>query len=302
MQVGNVVERAMKAAFLRAGVAAAKCSAAPSSRPSLRSAHGRGYVRGTNPPDAAFSHPVRAEARCMEAVEPGRAFAGALLPAPQKKAPTPRHGELDEALCDARKLLVIAEGPAGAGKTYAACRAAARLLLRDPKSRVIIMRPTVAIEGEQHGFLPGDMNDKLRPWMQPVLDHLNHLTSRIIVNGMVTSGRITLEPISHVRGRSFSDAMIIVDELQNATRRQTLALLTRVGQDSRVVLTGDLQQSDLGYDNGLRDLLSRVDRMDDAAVHVTRFGTDDVMRSGFVSMVLRAYADEDHVDRAAELL
>ena len=200
------------------------------------------------------------------------------------------HDIAREALADRSKTLVVLEGPAGAGKTYAACQVAAKLLVEQKKTRVRLVRPCVAVEGESHGFLPGDITNKLLPWMLPVIDQLETLLSPVIVAGAMKDGRLVFEPISHIRGRSFADSFVIADEMQNATRLQTLTLLTRLGEGSRIVVTGDLMQSDLGPDNGLRDLIDRLYRFDAAAVHITRFGTADIKRSAFVADAIQAYA------------
>ena len=208
-----------------------------------------------------------------------------------KVSETDKHRLSREALVDPAKTLVVLEGPAGVGKTYAACQVAARLLLEHKESRVRLVRPSVAIEGESHGFLPGDFDSKLRPWMLPVVDHLEAMLSPAIVAGALRDGRLVFEPISHMRGRNFPNSFIIADEMQNATKLQTLTLLTRLGVDSKIVVTGDLLQSDIGADNGLRDLINRLYRLDAHTVHVTRFARDDVQRSPFVADVISAYDD-----------
>ena len=187
-------------------------------------------------------------------------------------------------LNDTNKILVIATGPAGTGKTMLACTQGMNGLTDGMYERMILTRPLVPVGGEDIGFLPGDMHDKMTPWVSHMVDYVDRFDLKFI------QSKIDVVPFSYMRGETWDNKWIIADEMQNSTPIQMKTLLTRIGNDSKLVITGDLSQSDLQEFNGLRDLLNRIEATDfDAHEHV-EFTEDDIQRSAFVKSVLRLYS------------
>ena len=168
-----------------------------------------------------------------------------------------------------RVPIVIACGPAGTGKTMMACKAA------PPSKKIIITRPAVSVD-EQHGFLPGDLNKKMSPWVQPMTENLKNYE---------------VCPLAYMRGRTFDNAWIIADEMQNSTPSQMKMVLTRIGKDSKLVITGDNGQYDRGFENnGLEDLLERFREHPIHGVGLVQFTEQDVKRNEIIKAILRMYA------------
>jgi phosphate starvation-inducible PhoH-like protein len=179
-------------------------------------------------------------------------------------------------LWDTRATLVISTGPAGTGKTMGACAVGLEKLRSGDYERLVVTRPTVPVANETLGHLPGTLADKMWPW-------LAHMSEYIDMD------KIETLPLSHMRGHTFHNTWVLADEMQNSTVTQMKTLLTRVGESSKVVVTGDLGQSDLAGTNGLEDLLRRVEAAGDLEnVHV-RFTTDDIKRSDFVKYIYKLY-------------
>ena len=154
--------------------------------------------------------------------------------------------------------IVTAHGIAGSGKTYMACGFAANELLDKKYKKIVFVRPNVATCGEAIGHLPGDMLEKMRPWIAPLLDSLiEQGYSKPELEGMIKDDIIEVVPISYIRGRSFKNSIIIADETQNLNKDAMLSLLTRIGENSKMIITGDTKQSDRSTNNGLSDLLVR---------------------------------------------
>lgn len=194
-------------------------------------------------------------------------------------------------LNDPRAHVVFAVGPAGTGKTYLAVLKAIQDLKNDKIRKVVLTRPAVSVE-EQHGFLPGDINAKMDPWCRPLLDIFEDYFSVKDIRGMMEENIIEIAPLAYIRGRTFKDAFVIFDEAQNSTISQTKAALTRLGEGSRMVVTGDLDQHDRGYDvNGLGDFIARTEGQKLEHLRVVRFQRRDVERSAVVQEVLRLYGD-----------
>jgi phosphate starvation-inducible PhoH-like protein len=184
--------------------------------------------------------------------------------------------------------IVIGSGPAGTGKTMLACHAGAKALTEGRVTRIVMTRPAVSVD-EQHGFLPGSIDKKMDPWTRPMFDALGSHFGPLHIKNMVKDGKIEVCPLAYMRGRTFDNAWIIGDEMQNSTPSQMKMLLTRIGKDSKMVVTGDCDQHDRGFDeNGLSDLLSRVCNLSQNINHV-QFTDDDVMRSEVIKEILRMY-------------
>jgi len=186
--------------------------------------------------------------------------------------------------------IVIATGSAGTGKTMLATHVGVQKLLKNEVSRLVITRPAVSVD-EAHGFLPGTLEKKMEPWMRPIFDALSMHFPKTKIDSMVKEKIVEICPLAFMRGRTFEDAWIICDEAQNTTTHQMLMVLTRIGQGSKMVITGDPNQYDRGYDNnGLSDLLQRVRYQDCGEyIKIIEFGDEDVERHEVIPLVLHLY-------------
>ena len=195
-----------------------------------------------------------------------------------------------EALEDPSTHMVFALGYAGSGKTYLATLYAIQQLRAGNISKVVITRPNIAVDDKDIGFLPGDILKKMAPWTKPVLDVFEeHYGAREIAN-MIEDGVIELVPIAYLRGRTFKNAIVILDEAQNTTRNSMLSALTRIGDGTKMIITGDVRQSDRGRDNGLTDFIARFDGT--AGIRICHFGQDSVERHPIIGDILRIYGEE----------
>ncbi|MCZ4272188.1 PhoH family protein [Maritalea porphyrae] len=187
-----------------------------------------------------------------------------------------------------RTELVFGVGPAGTGKTYLAVAYAATLLERGDISRIILSRPAVEA-GEHLGFLPGDMKDKVDPYLRPLYDALYDMMQPEIVDRCIENHTIEVAPLAFMRGRTLSNALVILDEAQNTTTQQMKMFLTRLGENSKMIITGDPSQVDLprGVRSGLVEALDFLAGVQ--GIHVTRFTDKDVVRHELVARIIRAY-------------
>ena len=181
------------------------------------------------------------------------------------------------------KNVVFATGSAGSGKTFLAAAKALEYLDFAFVDRIIIVRPVVATE--QIGFLPGDMKEKLDPYLLPLMDAFISLSNPKRIQDLTQTGEIEIAPLAFMRGRTFSDAFIILDEAQNTTIDQMRMFLTRFGENVKVVITGDLSQSDLPGENGLSWALKVLENCDEIAK--IKYSNDHVVRSGLVKTLLK---------------
>ena len=184
--------------------------------------------------------------------------------------------------------LVFGIGPAGTGKTYLAVAMAVRDLLEGRVARIILSRPAVEA-GERLGFLPGDMREKIDPYLRPLYDALHDCLPSEQLFRRMDAGEIEIAPLAFMRGRTLANAAVILDEAQNCTGIQMKMFLTRLGEHGRMVVTGDLSQIDLphGVSPGLEHAVNLLEHIDDVAV--VRFRPKDVMRHRLVANILRAY-------------
>jgi len=190
-----------------------------------------------------------------------------------------------------QKDIVFATGPAGTGKTMIAVLTAIRALKSGQVDKIVVTRPAVSVD-EQHGFLPGTLVEKMAPWTRPIFDVFEEYYSPREIEAMIAENIVEIAPLAYMRGRTFKNAWIIADEMQNATPSQMKMLLTRIGQGSRLVVTGDLAQHDRGYDNnGLKDFIHRIN---DVSQHIgsVEFDQCDVERHPAVKEVLALYGEE----------
>jgi phosphate starvation-inducible PhoH-like protein len=194
-------------------------------------------------------------------------------------------------LNDPEKMIVFATGPAGTGKTMLAVQWAIDQLKYGDATKIIITRPAVSVD-EEHGFLPGDLNEKMAPWTRPIFDVLAENYNAKEIEYMVAEGIIETSPLAYMRGRTFKNAVVIADEMQNTTPSQMKMLLTRLGQGSKMVVTGDLQQADRPSNNGLLEFLKLYNNFEDHRyVDICHFTVGDVERHEAVKEILAIYGD-----------
>jgi len=188
--------------------------------------------------------------------------------------------------------LVFGLGPAGTGKTYLAVAVAVDKLASGEVDRIILSRPAVEA-GERLGFLPGDLREKIDPYLRPLFDALHDMLPGEVVMKRMTAGEIEIAPLAFMRGRTLANAFVIVDEAQNTTPMQMKMLLTRLGQNSRMVVTGDMSQTDLppGVRSGLADAVEILDGLPEIAF--VRFDAGDVVRHPLVARIVQAYDARD---------
>jgi len=197
-----------------------------------------------------------------------------------------------EYLKDPKKHIVFAVGPAGTGKTLLGVQMAIKAFQDRNVDKIVITRPAVSVD-EQHGFLPGTLEQKMEPWTRPIFDVFAEYFYQKEIAGMIAEGVIEIAPLAYMRGRTFKNAYIIADEMQNATPSQMKMLLTRIGEKSHMVVTGDLQQADRMKSNGLLDFITKVQERDLNHVAVSRFDKQDVERHEAVKEILEIYGEED---------
>lgn len=186
------------------------------------------------------------------------------------------------------KDIVFAVGPAGTGKTYLAIAYAVSLLQAHVIKKIIITRPVVEA-GEHLGFLPGDMQEKIDPYLRPVYDAFYELMTKDVTQKRISSGEIEIAPLAFMRGRTLSDACVILDEAQNTTSTQMKMFLTRIGENAKMIITGDITQTDLpeGIISGLEEAVKQLKGIDEIAI--ITFDENDIVRHPLIGKILKAY-------------
>jgi len=192
--------------------------------------------------------------------------------------------------------VVVAIGPAGTGKTLLACQNAIKEYKENKIEKIIITRPVVSV-GEELGFLPGTINEKMDPWTRPIFDIFREYYSEKNLKDMIRDNILEISPLAFMRGRTFTNSYIIADEMQNSSPKQMIMLTTRLGIDSKLVITGDLQQCDLNIgENGLQDFMKRLKYYDNSYIEeeepfigIVELNNEDVKRSPIVSKILNIY-------------
>ena len=198
--------------------------------------------------------------------------------------------KLIQSLLDQHTSITVATGPAGTGKTYLAMLAAIKAFRDGACERLVLTRPAVGVDDEKHGFLPGDLNRKMEPWTRPLFDVLREFYSTKEVARMLQEQTIEISPLAFMRGRTFKNAWIIADEMQNATPSQMKMLMTRIGENSKIVITGDVEQTDRSVqNNGLIDLCKRLETQRDGLT-VCYMNNRDIQRHPIIDTVLEIYA------------
>tara|TARA_B100002019_G_scaffold268458_1_gene260462 strand:+ start:11403 stop:12119 length:717 start_codon:yes stop_codon:yes gene_type:complete len=193
-------------------------------------------------------------------------------------------------LLDDAKDIVFGIGPAGTGKTMLACQVAVKAFFEGNVDKIIVTRPAVSAD-EDLGFLPGTLEEKMAPWTRPIFDVFREYFYANEIEGMIKEGVIEISPLAYMRGRTFKDSFIIADEMQNATPNQMKMLLTRIGTNSKMCVTGDLAQADRIKDNGLLDFVNNLKEYNSKLISAVYFKQGDIERHEAVKEVLQVYGD-----------
>jgi phosphate starvation-inducible PhoH-like protein len=193
-------------------------------------------------------------------------------------------------LCKPKPYIVVASGPAGCGKTMLATHVGVQKLQNGIMERMVITRPAVSVD-ESHGYLPGTLEEKMGPWIRPIYDVLQLHYPKSKIERLIKDNVIEISPLAYMRGRTFEKSWIICDEAQNTTVNQMLMVLTRIGTDSKLIITGDPNQHDRGFEtNGLNDLIQRMEfALPQPNIEHVAFGQDDVERHPVISVILKMY-------------
>ena len=188
--------------------------------------------------------------------------------------------------------IVLAIGPAGTGKTMLAVQYGIKMFQEGLVDKIVVTRPAVSVD-EDLGFLPGDLNEKMAPWTRPIFDVLGEYYQKKDIAKMLEEGVIEISPLAYMRGRTFKNAYIVADEMQNATVNQMKMLLTRLGEGSKMVVTGDLAQADRVSDNGLIDFCNLLEKTKYLEhIDIIQFDARDIERHNAVKEILAIYGDE----------
>jgi len=192
-------------------------------------------------------------------------------------------------LNDESNKIIISTGPAGTGKTLFACQKAITQMKSEEIDKIIITRPVVTVE-EDIGFLPGNIIKKMDPWTKPIFDIFLEYYSKTELDMMLNNGKIEICPLAFMRGRTFKYSFIIADEMQNSSPNQMKMLATRLGINTRMVITGDLNQTDIPRENGLYDFISKIEKYNNTElIKVVKLEGEDIERSDIVKKVIEIY-------------
>jgi phosphate starvation-inducible PhoH-like protein len=218
---------------------------------------------------------------------------------------TPNQSQYVKFLNDPKTDIVVAIGPAGTGKTALACSNAIAQFKSGVYEKIIITRPVVAVEDEELGFLPGNINKKMEPWTRPVFDIFQEHYSKKEIDALIQNNKIEIAPLAYMRGRTFKNTFIIADEMQNSSPGQMLMLLTRIGLFSKMVITGDLQQSDKtsqsNIKNGLYDFIQKFrnflsqtkkETINSTRIQLVELDAGDIERHPVILTLLDIYNDK----------
>lgn len=201
--------------------------------------------------------------------------------------------------------IVLGIGPAGCGKTLFACITALEQLKKGNIEKIVLTRPIVPVEDEEIGFLPGSLISKMDPWTRPIFDIILEQYQQHELTQMLKNNIIEVSPLAFMRGRTFKNAFIIADEMQNSTPNQMLMLTTRLGTNSKLVVTGDLKQSDKTQENGLRDLMYKLRRPENqnlTSIKMVEMQHEDVERSQIVKTMLEIYSKSSRIEAITPLV
>jgi len=204
---------------------------------------------------------------------------------------TPNQIEYNNLLANDQVSVVVGIGPAGCGKTLLACNEAIQQLINKNVEKIVITRPVISVDDEQIGFLPGSMSEKMDPWTRPIFDIFHEVFSKQQVQTLLDNNIVEIVPLAYMRGRTFKQTFIIADEMQNSSPNQMLMLLTRIGENSKIAITGDLKQSDRSSINGLSDLVDKIKKtfMDLSLIKYVEMDSTDIQRSEVLKQIIELY-------------
>jgi len=215
------------------------------------------------------------------------------------KPKSPNQEHYVKCLNDPSIKILFAVGPAGTGKTMLACNQAIKDLKSGVVDKIVLTRPVVPVEEEEIGFLPGNINKKMDPWTRPIFDIFNEFYQKRDLDAMLYNNVIEISPLAFMRGRTFKNAFIIADEMQNSSPNQMLMLTTRIGDGSKMIITGDLKQSDRGMDSGLSDFIKkykiynnfliRNNSETNFGIKIVELNNNDIERSKVIIRLLDIY-------------
>ena len=214
------------------------------------------------------------------------------------KPQTHNQRQYDSYLRDEDVKIIFAIGPAGTGKTLLACNYAIQELKSGNIRKIIITRPVVPVE-EDIGFLPGNINKKMDPWTRPIMDIFLEFYTQKEIDLMMQNGVIEISPLGYMRGRTFKNAFIIADEMQNSSPNQMLMLTTRFGEKSKMIITGDLKQTDKGILSGLYDFLEKYTKYkkeiveEENEIKIVEMNKTDIKRDAIVCKILNIYENSE---------
>jgi len=202
--------------------------------------------------------------------------------------------EYNNLLANDEISVVVGIGPAGCGKTLLACNEAIHQLTNKNYDKIVITRPVISVDDEQIGFLPGSMSEKMSPWTRPIFDIFYEVFSKQQVQSLLDNNMVEIVPLAYMRGRTFKNTFIIADEMQNSSPNQMLMLLTRIGEKSKIAITGDLKQSDRSLSNGLSDLVNKLKKsvwMDTefSKIKYIEMDSSDIQRSEVLKQIIQLY-------------
>ncbi|BDR25752.1 hypothetical protein RVBP16_1920 [Pseudomonas phage sp. 30-2] len=200
--------------------------------------------------------------------------------------------EYVNALEDDTQHIVFATGPAGSGKTLLASMYAIKAYKEGKCDKIVITRPAVSVD-EEHGFLPGTLIDKMAPWVIPIMDVFKEYYSPVEIEQMLMEEIIEIAPLAYMRGRTFKNCVILADEIQNTTPNMSKMLFSRIGENCKMIVTGDIEQHDRGFEiNGLKDFLERLDKAGgNKHISVIKFTSKDIKRHPLIEDILEMYKD-----------
>lgn len=204
-------------------------------------------------------------------------------------AKTKKQQELIDVLGDDKKPIVVVTGPAGTGKTMISTSFAIEAFESGKYEKIVICRPNVAVDDRDIGYLPGDILEKMAPWTRPFEDIFLEYYKKTEYTKMLEEGLIEIVPLAYIRGRTFKNAFVIIDEAQGTTPNSILSILTRIGENSKYVITGDLKQSDFLHKNGLNDFVERIKNRELKFIKLVEFSKEDIQRHPAISEVLDLY-------------
>lgn len=186
---------------------------------------------------------------------------------------------------------LVCSGPTGSGKTFLSCREGILQIKEQKYKKLVITRPSVGIEDEDHGFLPGKLNTKMHHWMEPIYENIISEFGNKYLQTLQSNKTIEVVPLMYLRGRTFNDSFVIADEMQNSTIRQFKTILTRIGKNTKMVLTGDPEQADILDMNGLEDFILRYNNLDNLQYSELVFlSNSDITRSDCIKEFLYMYS------------